>query len=123
MQSMMILKKICDEIERLARTFIWGTTDGRIKMLLIGWDSVYQPKDHSGLGMRQLRDQNISFLLKLGYNVVSNEEVLWSVMGIKSNAGRTPGSLMLAPLSTISLITSILVPTDCLENRPQRMAI
>ncbi|MBA0577830.1 hypothetical protein Golob_024088 [Gossypium lobatum] len=55
--------------------------------------------------------------------MVSDEKALLYVMGTKSNAGRTPGSLMLAPLSTISLLTSILVPTVCLENRPQRMAI
>ncbi|MBA0873317.1 hypothetical protein Goshw_000773, partial [Gossypium schwendimanii] len=57
MQSMMILQKICDEIERLARTFIWGTTDGRIKMSLVGWDFVCQPKDHSGL------DQNMGWMV------------------------------------------------------------
>ncbi|KAK5833598.1 hypothetical protein PVK06_017448 [Gossypium arboreum] len=77
MQSMMILKKISDEIEWLAWTFIWSTTDGRNKMSLVGWDSVCQPKDRSGLGMRQLHDQNISFLLKLGYNMVFDEKSLW----------------------------------------------
>lgn len=28
--------------------------------------------------MRQLRDQNISFLLNLGYKVVVNDEALWA---------------------------------------------
>ncbi|KAA3489716.1 LINE-1 reverse transcriptase isogeny [Gossypium australe] len=36
MQSIMNPKKICNEIERLARTFIWGTTDSRKKMSLVG---------------------------------------------------------------------------------------
>ncbi|MBA0714595.1 hypothetical protein Golax_013559, partial [Gossypium laxum] len=36
-----------------------------------------QPKWCGGLGMRQLRDHNISFLLKLGYKVVSSDEALW----------------------------------------------
>lgn len=77
MQSMMILRKVCDEIESLARTYIWGTIDSRKKTSLLGWDSICQPKVCDPLGMRQLRDQNISFLLKLGYKVVSDEEALW----------------------------------------------
>lgn len=32
MQSMMLPRKICDEIERLTRTFIWGSTEGKKKM-------------------------------------------------------------------------------------------
>ncbi|KAA3477068.1 endonuclease/exonuclease/phosphatase family protein [Gossypium australe] len=77
MQSIMIPRKICDEIEFLVRRFIWGTSDGKKKMSLVGWDSICQPKWCGGLGMRQLRDQNISFFLKLGYKVVSDEEALW----------------------------------------------
>ncbi|KAH1057930.1 hypothetical protein J1N35_035995 [Gossypium stocksii] len=86
MQSIMIPKKIYDKIESVARIFIWGTIYGRKKMSLVGWDSICQPKDRGGLGMRQLRDENISFLLKLGYNMVFDEEALW-VRFIRSKYG------------------------------------
>ncbi|MBA0872340.1 hypothetical protein Goshw_011759 [Gossypium schwendimanii] len=46
-------------------------------MSLVGLDSICQPKWCSGLGLKRLRDQNISFLLKLGFNIVSNKDVLW----------------------------------------------
>lgn len=35
MQSMMLPKKIYDEIERLARNFIWGTTEGKKKISFV----------------------------------------------------------------------------------------
>lgn len=46
-------------------------------MSLVGWDSIYQPKEHGDLGLRKLHDQDISFLLKLGFNIVSDMEALW----------------------------------------------
>ncbi|MBA0750815.1 hypothetical protein Gogos_002200, partial [Gossypium gossypioides] len=46
-------------------------------MSLVGLDSICQPKWCGGLGLKRLRDQNISFLLKLGFNIVSNKDVLW----------------------------------------------
>ncbi|KAH1097786.1 hypothetical protein J1N35_014707 [Gossypium stocksii] len=49
MQSMMIPKKICDEIENLVRKFIWGASDNKKKMSLMGWDSICEPKWCGGL--------------------------------------------------------------------------
>ncbi|MBA0870139.1 hypothetical protein Goshw_008302 [Gossypium schwendimanii] len=46
-------------------------------MALIGWDSIYQPKSRGGLGLRYLQDQNISFLMKIGFNLVSKDNTLW----------------------------------------------
>lgn len=76
MQFMMVPRKTYDEIEKLVRVFIWGTFDCKKKMSLVGWDVICQLKWCGGLGTRQLRDQNISFLLKLGYKVVYDEDVL-----------------------------------------------
>lgn len=46
-------------------------------MSLVGWHFICQPKECGGLRIRKLQDQNISFLLKLGFNIVSDNEPLW----------------------------------------------
>ncbi|KAA3474395.1 Retrovirus-related Pol polyprotein LINE-1 [Gossypium australe] len=50
MQSMMIPRKIWDEIECL------GSPERQKKMSLVGWDSIFQPRACGGLGLTKLRD-------------------------------------------------------------------
>ncbi|KAH1089306.1 hypothetical protein J1N35_016563, partial [Gossypium stocksii] len=77
MQTMMIPKKIRVEIEKIVRQFIWGSFERKRKMALVGQDSICQPKTCGSLGLRNLRDQNISFLMKLGFKLVSDKDSFW----------------------------------------------
>ncbi|KAH1123201.1 hypothetical protein J1N35_006361 [Gossypium stocksii] len=65
MQTMLVPKSICDEIKRVVQKFIWGSHNGSSKTALVSWDSVCQPKSRGGLGLRQLKDHNISFIMKV----------------------------------------------------------
>ncbi|KAA3462476.1 reverse transcriptase [Gossypium australe] len=71
MQSMMIPKGLCDEIEAMVRQFIWGSTSSNKNIPLVSWDLMCQPKSHGGLGIRSLRDQNTSFIMKLGFKLMT----------------------------------------------------
>ncbi|KAA3460126.1 reverse transcriptase [Gossypium australe] len=77
MQSLVIPKGVCDEIERITRQFIWGGSIGKSKPALIGWESICQPKTSGGLGFRYLHDHNTSFLMKIGFNLVTRKDDLW----------------------------------------------
>ncbi|KAA3485757.1 reverse transcriptase [Gossypium australe] len=77
MQSLVIPKGVCDEIEMIVRQFIWGSSTGKSKPALVGWESICQPKTCGGLGLRYLHDHNTSFLMKIGFNLVSRKEDLW----------------------------------------------
>ncbi|MBA0613736.1 hypothetical protein Godav_014109 [Gossypium davidsonii] len=46
-------------------------------MSLVGLESMCQSRSYGGLGMRQLRDQNTFFLMKIGYNIMDNNDTLW----------------------------------------------
>ncbi|KAH1046922.1 hypothetical protein J1N35_037706 [Gossypium stocksii] len=77
MQSMMIPKGLCDEIEGMVRQFIWGASSGNRKIALVSWDSLCQPKSNGGLGLRSLQDHNTSFMMKLGFKLLIDESSLW----------------------------------------------
>ncbi|KAG8498883.1 hypothetical protein CXB51_005295 [Gossypium anomalum] len=36
-----------------------------------------EPKSHRDLGLRQLKDYNTSFMMKVGFNIISNTNALW----------------------------------------------
>ncbi|MBA0608458.1 hypothetical protein Godav_020682 [Gossypium davidsonii] len=46
-------------------------------MTLVGWDSIYQPRSHGGLGLRYMRDQNTFFFYEDWVNLVSKDSALW----------------------------------------------
>ncbi|MBA0832487.1 hypothetical protein Goarm_016876, partial [Gossypium armourianum] len=68
---------ICKETESLVRQFIWGSSNGKRKLALINRESVCHPLSCGCLGLRRLEDQNVSFLMKLGFCLVTNINALW----------------------------------------------
>ncbi|KAK5811200.1 hypothetical protein PVK06_026524 [Gossypium arboreum] len=46
MQSTLVLKGICNSIEELAKQFIWGAAEGKMKLALVGWNNICQLKLH-----------------------------------------------------------------------------
>ncbi|KAE8676059.1 hypothetical protein F3Y22_tig00111634pilonHSYRG00065 [Hibiscus syriacus] len=78
MQSTMLPKGICEEIERLIRGFIWGRTENRGGVPLVHWENICKPTVNSGLGLRKLSVQNEAFLMKLVYKLVVNSDQLWA---------------------------------------------
>ncbi|KAA3473211.1 LINE-1 reverse transcriptase isogeny [Gossypium australe] len=76
-QTMLISKGVCEEIEKIVRWFIWGCTIGHPKLALVGWDSICQPRFCDGLGFRHLHYQNNSFLMKIGFNLITKDNALW----------------------------------------------
>lgn len=72
---MMIPKGVCAEIKKIMRQFIWGGVNGHLKLALVGWESICQPRSRGGLGRYRIQYQNNSFLLKIGYHLVTNTDV------------------------------------------------
>lgn len=77
MATVKIPVTVYNEIEKMARMFLWGSTDTARKSSLVNWQICCSPIDSGGLGLRSLQSQNQLFLLKIGYNIIVNTTAYW----------------------------------------------
>lgn len=66
-----------DQIDKIARSFIWGSSEGSRKQHLVAWESVCKPKREGGLGVRTAKEMNLALLAKLGWRLLSTHDGLW----------------------------------------------
>ncbi|GMP64139.1 hypothetical protein CsSME_00025559 [Camellia sinensis var. sinensis] len=66
MQTMLLPKSICNDIDKLNRNFLWSDTMEKHKIHLVNWDVVCNMKKKGGLEIKKARDQNLALLSKLG---------------------------------------------------------
>lgn len=67
MLNVLIPQGVCNEIERIARKFIWGLWNEERKASLVKWETCCKPWRNCGFGLRRLKEHNESFLLKLAF--------------------------------------------------------
>lgn len=77
MQTVKISTSICAEVERIAWRFILGSFEAIKKPSLVKSEDVCQPLSNRRLSIRSLKEQNESFMLKLGFNLLANDQALW----------------------------------------------
>ncbi|GMI88940.1 hypothetical protein HRI_002563300 [Hibiscus trionum] len=77
MQSTWLPKGLCNELERLIRRFVWGASNSTSAVPLVKWEVVQQPVDCGGLGFHDVGKQNSAFLMKLGFQLVRDDDRLW----------------------------------------------
>ncbi|XP_057428997.1 uncharacterized protein LOC130722320 [Lotus japonicus] len=77
MQTTPIPMGVCQDIEKLCRDFIWGSTVEARKCHLINWSTICSPKSEGGLGLRDLHSINRAFMTKLAWNIKKSESSLW----------------------------------------------
>ncbi|KAL4307123.1 uncharacterized protein LOC107605009 [Arachis ipaensis] len=78
MQHSKLPKGLCNELERMQRSFIWGEGPDQKKIYHLNWNTLCQPKLQGGLGMRKIQTMNDAFLLKSVWRFIKEPEALWS---------------------------------------------
>lgn len=77
MQSCVLLKNICEDIDKKCRSFLCRDTDNHKKMHLLNWDDICTPKSEGGLGLRKTSTVNNAFMLKSIWNLCNKQNSLW----------------------------------------------
>lgn len=74
MQTILLPLGLCDKMDKHIRKFWWGFGEQKRGLFLRAWDLICTPKLVGGLGLRRMRDMNMAFTTKLGWNLarVSN---------------------------------------------------
>ena len=67
MQSALLPVGVCNNIDKLVQSFIWGHTSTSRGTHLLNWNTVTMDKAQGGFGIRCMHKLNLSMLAKLGW--------------------------------------------------------
>jgi hypothetical protein len=71
MQCTMLPGKICTELDKLNRNFLWGDTLQKKRLYLLNWETVSHPKEEEGLGIKNSKCRNLALLAKRNWDLQS----------------------------------------------------
>ena len=77
MQCVALPPKILKGVNRLNRNFIWGSSNSKRKLHLIGWNKIMKDKEEGGLGIQVAKLKNSTMLAKLNWRFKTEKASLW----------------------------------------------
>ena len=77
MQCVALPSKILQGVDRLNRNFMWGSSDRKKKIHLIGWEKITRDKEVGELGIQAAKSKNTALLAKLNWRFKTENSALW----------------------------------------------
>lgn len=78
MQTNLLPKSTCDNIDKMSRDFIWGFTNEGKGTHLVAWDKLCRPKNEGGIALQKAKVMNQSLLIKVGWGLINRKDSLWA---------------------------------------------
>lgn len=72
-----IPKGVLGNLIALQNSFLWGNEDGREKISWVRWETICNPREQGGLGVKDLALFNEALLAKWKWNMFHDMESLW----------------------------------------------
>ncbi|MDD0245709.1 hypothetical protein PSY47_23320, partial [Shigella flexneri] len=60
--------------------FIWGDTNDKKKVHLVNWDTICQPKQLGGLGIKKTSEMNKAMLAKASWRIWQADAGFWAAI-------------------------------------------
>lgn len=76
MQTVLLPKGVCRQLEKIASDFIWGANRER-SWHSIGWNRFCRPKELGGVGLRYMHTYNRAILMKAGWSLARQPGAFW----------------------------------------------
>ena len=76
MQFCALPAKVFTNVDRLSRNFLWGSSENKKKLHLVGWSKITKPKKEGGLGNQVAKAKNIALIAKLNLRITSEPNSL-----------------------------------------------
>lgn len=80
MQCHKLPVKVCEEVNKLVRDFLWGSIVDKKKIHLVEWNKVTNPLNLGGLGICEMKARNSDLLAKLCWWIASSPDMPWAQM-------------------------------------------
>jgi len=64
---------VCDDIDRITKTFVWGCLYNH----WVNWNIITQHRNRGGLGMSTMKEMNVSILGKQVWSFLHDPKKLW----------------------------------------------
>ena len=78
MQSTILPARIHNTLDKINRNFIWGFIEVKRKIHLVGWDKVISHKDEGGLGIKAVKQKNLTLKTRLCWRFKNCKGELWA---------------------------------------------
>ncbi|CAA7024106.1 unnamed protein product [Microthlaspi erraticum] len=105
MSSLMLPQSTLTSLDRISRSFLWGSSPEHRKQHLLSWKAVCLPKKDGGLGIRSSKSMNLALVAKVGCRLLNDETSLWArVVRKKYKVGNLHDRSWLTPKGTWSVL-------------------
>lgn len=78
MSTILLPASTLANLDKVSRSFLWGSTSEKRKQHLVAWKKVCLPKCEGGLGIRASKEMNKALIAKVGWRLLHDQVSLWA---------------------------------------------